>query len=133
MKNETKHFSTLNEYLNSIEQDIRERLRQICDIVSEIEPQAEAKISYNMPAYFYNGRLIYFCAFKNHIGFYPASMKVFSKFQNELKKYKQSGRGTVQFPHDKPLPNKLIRQIVEYRVKENEVIMKKRAAFLFEK
>ena len=133
MKTQATHFNTIDEYLNSVEQVIRERLQQICDIVSEIEPQAEAKISYNMPAYFYNGRLIYFCAFKNHIGFYPASMKVFSKFQNELKKYKQSGRGTVQVPHDKPFPTKLIRQIVEYRVKENRVIMKKHAGFLFEK
>jgi uncharacterized protein YdhG (YjbR/CyaY superfamily) len=123
MKIQATHFNTIDEYLNSVEQDIRERLQQICDIVSEIEPQAEAKISYNMPAYFYNGRLIYFCAFQKHIGFYPASMKVFSKFQNEIKKYKRSGRGTIQFPHDRPLPDKLIKQIVEYRVKENKVIL----------
>ena len=122
MKSETKKFSTHNEYLVSVQQDVRERLQQICDIVSEVAPQAEARISYNMPAYFYKGKLIYFCAFKKHIGFYPASMKVFSKFQNELKNYKQSGRGTVQFPHNQPLPHELIKEIIKYRVKENEII-----------
>jgi uncharacterized protein YdhG (YjbR/CyaY superfamily) len=122
MKTETRKFSTLDEYLDSVHQDVHERLQQICDIVSETAPQAEAGISYNMPAYFYKGRLIYFCAFKKHIGFYPASMKVFTVFQNDLKKYKQSGHGTVQFPHDQPLPYKLIKEIIRYRVKENEII-----------
>lgn len=89
--------------------------------MSEVAPQPEARISYNMPAYFYNGRLIYFCAFKMHIGFYPASMTVFSEFQNELKRYKQSGRGTVQFPHNQLLPHELIKKIIKYRVKENRI------------
>ncbi len=120
MKSETQKFSTLDEYLDSVRQDIREKLQQICDIVSEAAPQAEARISYNMPAYFYNGRLIYFCAFKKHIGFYPASMKVFSEFQNELKEFKQSGRGTIQFPYDQPLPIALIKRIVKFRVNENQ-------------
>ena len=120
MEIETKKFLTVGEYLNSVQPDIRGRLQQICNIVSEAAPQAEARISYNMPAYFYNGRLVYFCAFKKHIGFYPASMKIFDEFKNELKEYKQSGRGTVQFPYDQPLPIALIKRIVKVRVNENQ-------------
>ncbi len=122
MKKEAMKFSTVKEYLDSVGRDVSERLKQLCSIIMEIAPQAEARISYNMPAYFYNGRLVYFCAFKKHIGFYPASMKVFSEFKDELKQYKQSGRGTVQFPHDKPLPLELIKNIIRYRVKENETM-----------
>jgi uncharacterized protein YdhG (YjbR/CyaY superfamily) len=64
--------------------------------------------------------LVYFCAFKKHIGFYPASMTVFDKFHDELKEFKQSGRGTIQFPYSSDLPLGLIKQIVEFRIEEND-------------
>ena len=62
---------------------------------------------------------MYFCAFKKHIGFYPASMTVFDEFRDELKGFKQSGRGTIQFPYSSNLPLGLIKKIVAFRVKEN--------------
>jgi uncharacterized protein YdhG (YjbR/CyaY superfamily) len=72
-----------------------------------------------MPSFWFHGNLLYYGAFKNHIGFYPASKTVFEKFKDELKIYKQSGKGTVQFPHDKPIPLKLIQKIAKIRANEN--------------
>ncbi|HUI72141.1 MAG TPA: DUF1801 domain-containing protein [Spirochaetia bacterium] len=112
--------TTIDEYLAAQDEEVRKRLDGICRIVRETAPKAEGRISYAMPAFFYNGRLVYFCAFKKHIGFYPASMTVFRKFKDELKGFKQSGRGTVQFPYAAPLPVGLIKKIVAFRVKENE-------------
>ena len=75
-------------------------------------------ISYNIPAYKYHGMLVFFAAYKNHIGFYPTASGI-ANFKNELSKYKTS-RGAVQFPIDEPLPFDLISKIVRARVKENE-------------
>jgi uncharacterized protein YdhG (YjbR/CyaY superfamily) len=72
-----------------------------------------------MPSFWFHGNLIYYGAFKNHIGFYPASMTVFEEFKDELKIYKQSGKGTVQFPYHKPIPIDLIKRIVQVRAREN--------------
>jgi len=113
-------FASIDEYLLSQDDEARKRLDLICKIIREAAPHAEGRISYDMPAFFYKGRLVYFCAFKKHIGFYPASMTVFDTFQDELKGFKQSGRGTIQFPHSADLPLGLIKKIVEFRIKENE-------------
>lgn len=78
---------------------------------------AEEVISYKMPAFRFKGMLVYFAAFKNHIGFYPTNSGI-EVFKDELDRYKSS-KGAVQFPLDKPLPLDLIRRIVEFRVKEN--------------
>ena len=112
--------ASIDEYIEGQGEEARKRLSQICKVIRDSAPRAEGRISYKMPAFFYKGRLVYFCAFKKHIGFYPASMTVFSTFRDELKGFKQSGRGTIQFPHDEDLPLGLIEKIVEFRVKENE-------------
>ena len=113
-------FTSIAEYLLSQDEGARKRLYLICKAIGDAAPQAEGRISYNMPAFFYKGRLVYFCAFKKHIGFYPASMTVFDEFRDELKGFKQSGRGTIQFPYRSDLPLGLIKKIVEFRIKENE-------------
>ena len=69
-----------------------------------------------MPAFRLNGILVYFAAFKNHIGFFPTGSGI-AAFENEISPYKHS-KGTVRFPLDKPLPLDLVRKIVEFRVKE---------------
>lgn len=80
---------------------------------------AEEGISYGMPAYKMNGRpLVYFAAFKNHIGFY-ATPTGHAAFAKELSGYKQ-GKGSVQFPVDEPMPLQLIADIVKFRVEENK-------------
>jgi uncharacterized protein YdhG (YjbR/CyaY superfamily) len=102
----------------------RKRLKEIQSIVRALAPAATEKISYRMPAFFLNGFIVYFAAFKNHIGFYPGTSGV-GAFQDEIKNYK-SAKGSIQFPHDKPLPTALIKRIVKYRVKENAQRLKKK-------
>lgn len=108
-------------YIAAAPKDVQQRLRQIRQIIRDAAPQAEEKISYGIPAYMFHGRLIYFAAFKNHIGFYPMK-DVIGKFKKELVGYPAS-KGTIQFPHNKPLPLTLVKKIVVFRVKEN--LMKK--------
>ena len=111
-------FKNIDDYLKSFPKDVRQRLEQIRTIIKNTAPDAEESISYAMPAYKLNGKpLVYFAAFKNHIGFY-ATPSGHSEFAKELSKYKQ-GKGSVQFPLDKPLPLGLITKIVKFRVKEN--------------
>ena len=108
----------VDEYIMSFPEEIRVILSKIRAIIREKAPDAEESIQYDMPAYKTNGRtLVYFAAFKNHIGFY-ATPTGHTAFAEELSKYKQ-GKGSVQFPLDKPIPFDLIEQIVEFRVIEN--------------
>ncbi|MGZ4857163.1 MAG: iron chaperone [Methanobacteriaceae archaeon] len=116
MKNEFKNF---DDYIIEYPKEIQERLEEIRQVIKSVVPEAEERISYNMLSFRFHGNLVYYGAFKNHIGFYPASMTVFEKFKYELKNYKQSGNGTVQFPYKKPLPLKLIKQIIQFRASEN--------------
>ena len=74
-------------------------------------PDAEEVISYQMPAYKYYGMLVYFAAYENHIGFYPTASGI-ETFKKELSIFK-GAKGSVQFPLDKPLPFRLITQIVK--------------------
>lgn len=122
MKTKSKpEYTSIEEYVAAQEEEVRKRLALICEVIHEVVPEAQGRISYEMPAFFYrNDRLVYFCAFKKHIGFYPASMTVFAKFKQDLKGFKQSGRGTVQFSYAEELPIGLIRRIVRFRVKENK-------------
>ena len=85
--------------------------------VKRAAPQAKERISYGIPAFTLNGMLVWFAAFKNHIGFYPRTSAM-AAFKKELSAYKRA-KGSVQFPFDKPLPLPLISRIVKFRVKEN--------------
>jgi uncharacterized protein YdhG (YjbR/CyaY superfamily) len=76
-------------------------LNQIRQTIKKAAPEAEEVISYNMPAFKYHGMLVYFAAYKNHIGFY-ATPTGHSEFKEELAVYKQD-KGSVQFPLTKPL------------------------------
>jgi uncharacterized protein YdhG (YjbR/CyaY superfamily) len=109
---------TVDSYIKSFPENIQTRLKQIRATIIKNAPDATESIAYGMPAYKTNGKtLVYFAGFKNHIGFYATPTGHVS-FADELSKYKH-GRGSVQFPLDKPLPLKLIGQIVRFRVIEN--------------
>jgi uncharacterized protein YdhG (YjbR/CyaY superfamily) len=112
----------VDEYIKSLPVEIRPKLKELRAIIKGLAPKAEEKISYGMPYYSYHGRLVYFMAHKNHLGFYPMKSGI-SKFKNELESYNTSA-GTVQFPYDKPLPVDLIRKIILFRINENEMIAK---------
>lgn len=107
-----------DEYIAEFPKAVQEVLEQIRSVIKQTAPEAQESISYGMPAYKLNGKpLVYFAGYKNHIGFY-ATPTGHSEFAKELSKYKQ-GKGSVQFPLDKPIPFDLIAKIVRFRVAEN--------------
>jgi uncharacterized protein YdhG (YjbR/CyaY superfamily) len=107
----------VDEYIAGFPKDTRALLTQMRTTIQQAAPDAEEIISYAMPAYKYQGVLVYFAAFKNHIGFY-ATPTGHEAFKKGLSVYKE-GKGSVQFPLDKPLPLSLITKIVKFRIKEN--------------
>ncbi len=111
-------FKTIDEYIASFPSEIQVVLQQIRKAVRESAPSAEETISYQMPAFKKNGVLVYFAAFKDHIGFFPTASGV-EAFVDKLKGYKTS-KGTVQFPLNKPMPIELIKEIVRFRVLQNQ-------------
>lgn len=110
-------FEDVDSYIVTFPKDVQVILEQVRNAIKTSAPKAEEVISYNMPAFKYHGMLVYFAGYKNHIGFYslPSGHAAFEK---ELSIYKQ-GKGSVQFPLDKPMPLVLIKKIVKFRVKEN--------------
>ncbi|EMO53276.1 iron chaperone [Leptospira noguchii] len=117
MDSKKLNFKNIDEYINLFPKDVQDKLRKLRSTIRKAAPNAEEKISYQMPTFVLNGNLVYFAAYKKHIGFYPTSSGI-KKFQTELTKYKTT-KGAIQFPMDQPLPLKLIAKIVKYRIKEN--------------
>lgn len=109
---------TIDGYIAPFPRDVREKLNKLRSVIRESAPGAEETISYGIPTFKLHGNLVHFAAFKDHIGFYPAPSGI-TAFEKELSPYKQ-GKGTVQFPLDEPIPLDLVREIVRFRVKENE-------------
>jgi uncharacterized protein YdhG (YjbR/CyaY superfamily) len=113
-------FKTVDEYIKSFPADIQTLLKKVRETIIKNAPDAVESIAYGMPAYKMNGKpLVYFAGFKKHIGFY-ATPTGHAEFTKELSSYKQ-GKGSVQFPLDKPIPYELIKRMVIFRVKENAV------------
>lgn len=110
-------FKNIDEYISLYPAEIQPVLEELREIIRKAAPATEEVISYQMPAFKQNGILVYFAAWKDHIGFYPTSSGI-SAFQKELTKYKYS-KGAVQFPTNKKLPSGLITEIVKHRVKED--------------
>ncbi len=109
-------FSTIDEYIAAQDDDRKPVLQQFRKIIQTAAPKAEEVISYGMPAFEQGSVLVYFAAMKAHYGFYPTS-KPMEVFKDKLKTYKTS-KGAIQFPLGKPLPEKLITEIVKFRLKE---------------
>jgi len=107
----------IDEYIAGFPADIQEILEKIRMTIRKAAPDAEEAISYQMPTFKLKGNLVHFAAFKNHIGFYPVPTGI-EKFKKELSVY-ESGKGSVKFPLDKPIPYTLIAKIVKFRVKES--------------
>jgi uncharacterized protein YdhG (YjbR/CyaY superfamily) len=110
-------YRSVDEYILKFPPEIAEILIKLRKVIKESAPLAEERISYQMPAFVLHGNLVYFAAFKNHIGFYPTSSGI-DAFKHELSEYK-GGKGSVQFPIGKPMPYELISKIVKFRVAEN--------------
>ena len=115
----------MDDYIAGFPEDIQILLEDLRNTIRKAAPDAEEVLSYAMPAYKYHGMLLYFAAYKNHIGFY-ATPTGHAAFKKELSVYKE-GKGSVQFPLDQPLPLDLIARIVKFRVKENLEIAEEKA------
>jgi len=116
MITDMKQVKTIDEYVSMFPDNVQNILEKLRQTIKESAPGAEEAISYRMPTFKLNGSLVWFAAFKNHIGLFPTSSGR-EAFKKELSKYK-GGKGSVQFPIDKPIPFGLVRKIVKYRVKE---------------
>lgn len=107
----------IDEYIAGFPADVQLILEQVRATVKAAAPAAAETIKYAMPTFTLNGNLVYFAAFKNHVGFYPTPTGV-AEFKQDLAPYRQ-GKGSVQFPLDQPMPLRLIAKIVKFRAKSN--------------
>ncbi len=107
---------TVDEYIAGVPEPARWRLEQIRELIKQLAPDAQEKISYGIPYYSLNGRLIYFAYFKNHTNLTIMASGI-EHFAKDLRGY-TFGKGSIQFPHDKPLPLDFIKRIIKFRVAE---------------
>lgn len=107
-------YNNIDEYINVLEPLKQSRLLEIRNIVLNNYPDAVELISYNIPAFKLNGKiLLYYAAFKNHVSIFPAPRNI-DEFAAELINYK-GGKGTIQFSDFHPMPINLIERIIAYR------------------
>ena len=107
----------IDEYIAMFSPDVQHVLEKIRATVKQVAPEAQEKISYNMPAFTLGGILVYFAAFKNHIGLYPP-VRGDSKLERRVSLY-AGEKGNLKFPLNQPIPYNLIEEIVKLRVKQN--------------
>jgi len=108
--------ATVDEYIDAFAPEVQAILEKLRSTVREAAPDSEERISYRMPAFFQDGVLVYFAAFRKHIGMYPPVRD--PKLRNALQPY-AGPRGNLQFPLDRAMPYALIRRIVKSRLREN--------------
>lgn len=112
-----KTFQNVDDYILSFPKEVQLLLEQMRTTIRKAAPKATEALGYGMPGYKLEGMLVYFAAYKSHIGFYPAPSGI-ENFKKEFSVYKSS-KGAVQFPLDKKLPLALVTKVVKFRVKEN--------------
>jgi uncharacterized protein YdhG (YjbR/CyaY superfamily) len=111
-------------YFSSFPAHTQDLLNEVYETCKALLPNAAEKMSYGMPCFSLKQNVVYFAAFKNHIGFYPTASGV-KAFEQELVGLKFS-KGAIQFSLDKPIPKELIQKIVLFRLEEIEKMMKKK-------
>lgn len=113
----TNAFANIDEYISLQPSEVQPLLQKVRETIRDAAPGAAEYISYAMPSFKYNGKiLVYFAAHKSHIGFY-ATPTANVAFKKELAGYKSS-KGAVQFPFDRPVPYDLILRMVQYKLVE---------------
>jgi uncharacterized protein YdhG (YjbR/CyaY superfamily) len=109
--------ASIDKYIAAFSPAVRTTLRKIRRTIRNAVPDAEETISYRMPAFKQNGVLVYFAAFKNHIGLFPP-VKGDASLERAVKPY-AGPKGNLRFPYDEPMPYSLIKRIVKFRAKRN--------------
>lgn len=117
MDNKKAEYQSIDEYIQSFPEPIQKKLYELRTAIKEEAPQAQEKISWQMPTFYLNGNLVHFAAHAKHIGFYPGPSGI-DAFKSQFSKYKHA-KGSVRFPSEEPLPIELIKRIVKFRVAEN--------------
>ena len=115
---------TIDEYVARCPDEVQVILEKIRAIVAEVAPDAQERISYRMPAFWQQGILIYFAAFKSHIGIYPP-FSGDAKLEGALARYR-GPKGNLKFPLDEPIPYQLIRRLVKRKLEQNLAKVTKR-------
>lgn len=110
-------YASIDDYISHCPQDVQDILQRIRSVIREAAPDAKEKIGYQMPGFALDGSLVYFAAFKKHIGFFPTGSDL-GALKEEVAPYR-SGKGTLQFPLGKPIPYELIGKITRLRVEQN--------------
>jgi len=113
----SKAPETIDEYISAFSPDVQTILQQIRQVVQSAAPGAQETISYQIPAFKLNGVLVYFAAFKKHIGFYPP-VRGDVRLEKAVAPY-AGEKGNLRFPLDQPIPFDLIERITKLRVKQN--------------
>ena len=109
--------TTIDEYIDDCPPAVQPRLRKLRAAIRRAAPDATERIAYRIPTFHLSGNLVHFAAFARHIGFYPGPSGI-AAFREPLARFK-GAKGSVQFPHDEPLPLDLVTEIVTFRVAEN--------------
>jgi len=121
---DSKKVENIDDYISDFPGETQKYLNEMRELIRKLAPDSVESISYAIPTFSLNGKyLVYFAGFKNHIGLYPTPVGM-EAFKEELSNYK-TGKGSVQFPLNKPLPIALITKIVKYQIEQNEIKTKK--------
>jgi uncharacterized protein YdhG (YjbR/CyaY superfamily) len=108
----------IDDYLTALDEPKRTTLQKLRQTIRAVIPDAEECISYGMPAFRLQGKVIAgFAAFKNHLAYLPHSGSIFAELSDDLAGYK-STPGSLHFPIDKPLPKALVNKLIAARLKE---------------
>jgi uncharacterized protein YdhG (YjbR/CyaY superfamily) len=112
-----QNTNSIDEYIERFPPDVQKILKKIRKTIQKAAPDAEEAMKYGIPTFVLNGNLVHFGGYKEHIGFYPDPRGI-EELKKEVAPY-QAGKGTLQFPLDKPIPYELITRVVKVRVEQN--------------
>ena len=114
-------INSVNDYVASQPRTAQAVLKRVRSIIRKAIPDADEAISYGIPAFKRNGRVVlYLAGWKAHYSLYPSSRTLELAFKDDLSPYELSNKGTIRFPLSEPVPVKLIERIAKFRVKESD-------------
>lgn len=108
---------SVDQYIQQFPEDVRSRLEKVRSEISKVIPEAKECMKYGIPTFEFNGNLVHYAGYKNHLGFYPGSSGI-AHFSAEISNYKNA-KGSIQFPNNQDLPIELILKITKFRIREN--------------
>lgn len=114
---EENKIGTIEEYINSFDEEIRPRLNELRQLILDIAPELKEKISWGMPTFYMKKNIIHFAAHKKHIGLYPGPDAIVA-FTDRLADY-QTSKGAIRIPNDKEFDKELIKDMILFNLQMN--------------